>query len=625
MAVSLGEAILKIGADSSTFERKLMRLKGLAKRHMDDAATAILQSTKRIMLAGAAGIAAGMVYSIKKGMDAVESENLFEVSMGKMAKQAREWSVEMSKSLGLNQYEVRKNVATFNAMLSSMGIATDKAYSMSTALTRLAYDMASLRNLTNEEAFDKLRSGISGESEPLKRLGILISDEAVKAHALERGIGTLTGGIEANKKELALASKEMTIAVQKIKESTKSSEEKRVAVEKLNLAYEKRLASLSKEKMAMSDNDKVMARFSLIMQRTVLDQGDLTRTGDSLANMVKRLQNKWQEFAITIGMRMIPRVSELVAKLNEWVNLHFDEYARRIGDAFDKWAPRIERLFSLFWRYRTAIVSVGAAFVLMAAAVKTMAAINVAHSLYKIFAVGASEAAARGGASVVGSAIGGGAGGALGRGAAAGVGGALAGKAIAVTVLSFAGVALASLATVFAGWKLGEWINDKWIKPWLDDKYNKDRKLSDDVTPTSPEEKARRIAMLNNKRAGDPNYFLRAYGGVSTEPFNSQPFGDPRAIDKVATWRKMFADTPEARARLARPGWNMLMGEQSRWAQSRQPVQRVLNPATGRMELPQTPGGMSVSIQTINVKADTIGDAKRFQQMLTNSAHAAMP
>ena len=129
--------------------------------------------------------------SIAMAVDAVESENLFTVSMGNMADAAYKWSVETSKALGLNQYEVRKSIGTFNVMLGSMGLGADAAYDMAKGMTQLSYDMASFYNLKPEEAFQKLQAGISGETEPLKRLGILINETTDKAHAYKVGIAAV--------------------------------------------------------------------------------------------------------------------------------------------------------------------------------------------------------------------------------------------------------------------------------------------------------------------------------------------------------------------------------------------------------------------------------------------------
>ena len=105
--------------------------------------------------------------SLEMANDVVESESLFQVSMKGMAGEAREWSDELSSSLGINAYEARKNVGTFNTMFRSMGLGEQSAYDMATGLSGLAYDMASFYNMDSEEAFMKLRAGITGETEPL--------------------------------------------------------------------------------------------------------------------------------------------------------------------------------------------------------------------------------------------------------------------------------------------------------------------------------------------------------------------------------------------------------------------------------------------------------------------------
>ena len=191
----------------------------------------------------------------KMAMDAVESENLFEVSMGGMAQAAREWSKELSKSLGVNQYESRKVIGTFNVMLVSMGQGKQAAYDMAKGLTQLAYDMASFYNLKPEEAFQKLQAGISGETEPLKRLGILINEETINHWALTHGI--------------------------------------------------------IRQGEALTQNQKITARYNSILEQTKMAQGDLARTIDSPTNQLRLLKSRAQETAVTFGMLLLPVMSKL--------------------------------------------------------------------------------------------------------------------------------------------------------------------------------------------------------------------------------------------------------------------------------------------------------------------------
>jgi len=190
-------------------------------------------------------------------MDAVESENLFEVAMGSMATEARNWSDETSKALGLNAYSVRNSMATYNAMLTSMGLTSEESLNMSEGLTQLSYDMASFYNLNPEEAFNKLKSGISGEAEPLKALGILVNDTTIKNYAYTNGI--------------------------------------------------------AKQGEQLTEAQKVQARYGAILEATKNAQGDLARTMDSPTNKLRTMKEQATQISIQFGQILIPILEKLIA------------------------------------------------------------------------------------------------------------------------------------------------------------------------------------------------------------------------------------------------------------------------------------------------------------------------
>lgn len=190
--------------------------------------------------------------SITNAMDAVESESLFETSLGGLSSQARSWSEKLSSDLGLDGYALRKNVGMLYTMTSSMGLGTQTAYEMSTSLTQLAEDMASFYNLSSEEAFGKLKSGLTGEAEPLKALGILVDENTVKQYAYKNGI-----------------------------------------------------AEVGSE---LTQQQKVLARYQAILGQTATAQGDLARTADSPANQLRRTMNELQQASIEVGTALMPLV-----------------------------------------------------------------------------------------------------------------------------------------------------------------------------------------------------------------------------------------------------------------------------------------------------------------------------
>jgi phage-related protein len=108
--------------------------------------------------------------------------------MGDMADSARQFSEELADSLGLNAFEIRKNIGVLYNMTTAMGINKQQAYRMSTAFAELGVNMSSFYNLSHEEAFNKIASGLTGETEPLSRIGVLIKQNALEQEGLRMGI-----------------------------------------------------------------------------------------------------------------------------------------------------------------------------------------------------------------------------------------------------------------------------------------------------------------------------------------------------------------------------------------------------------------------------------------------------
>jgi hypothetical protein len=487
MASILGEAILKIGADPRAYNRTMGGLKNSAMGYGRSISRSFVSGmTSGLAALGVgAGIGGILFGSIKKAMNAQESENLVKESFGPMLKAAEEWSKGLRKELGLNEYEVRQFAATFNVMLGSMGLAEQKAFDMSKGLTQLAYDMASFYNLDPAEAFQKLQSGISGEAEPLKRLGILVNETTVKAYALANGIGTVTGGIEGNARALVLASKEYEQNKQKILASKKSANEKQIAVEKLTFAYEKNIEKLKDTKTELSENDKVLARYGLIMQSTAKAQGDMARTKGSLTNQIRIFKSQIDQSMITLGTKFIPMVTEVVGKFTKWMDLNADKYITSIGNGFDWVVQHKDGL------WMTAKAVMGIALALKA----VTAAWTLTQAISGLAGVGISLA-------------GGAAAGAAGKAIAKGAGGAVAGGAAGAALSTIIGTCLAVLGTAAVGAAIGTLINKYAIKPFKDNTWGSP--TADDVTPTSPEQKAAFRAKLDAEKAAQERAVARA-------------------------------------------------------------------------------------------------------------------
>lgn len=252
MSTALERLLVVIGADTQNYNKEMTKFeKSIDKTTQKIGGFgAMMTAALTVPLVAAAG---GL---LKLAMNAVESENLFEVSMGGMASSARAWSEQLRKDLGLNAYEVRKNTGMFYTMFESMKLGSNDAYSLSTGLTKLAYDMASFYNIPIEQAFEKLRSGITGEIEPLKALGIIVNETTVQQYAFANGI--------------------------------------------------------AKSGDTLSEQQKILARYGVIMSSTSKAQGDLARTIDSPTNKLRIMGERAKQLGIDLGMALIPTLNDVI-------------------------------------------------------------------------------------------------------------------------------------------------------------------------------------------------------------------------------------------------------------------------------------------------------------------------
>lgn len=201
------------------------------------------------------------VDSVQVASDLQEVQNVVDVTFGNDAKTIETWSKKANKQFGLTELQAKKYTSTLGAMMKSSGLTGKAVTSMSTDLAGLTADMASFYNLDFETAFEKIRSGISGETEPLKQLGINMSVANLEAYALSQGIDT---------------------------------------------AYE-----------SMTQAEQVTLRYNYLMQATADAQGDFARTSDSLANSQRLLSTNLDTLKANIGESLLPVINSAVGAVND--------------------------------------------------------------------------------------------------------------------------------------------------------------------------------------------------------------------------------------------------------------------------------------------------------------------
>ena len=194
--------------------------------------------------------------AIAKSFQYTEDLNLFTVSMGKYAEEAYNYAQKVSDVMGIDPAEWMRNQGVFNTIITGFGVAGDKAAFMAKNLTQLGYDLASFYNIDFESAMQKVQSGISGELEPLRRLGY----------------------------DLSVA---------------------RLEQERLNLGIDKSVSS-------MTQAEKSQLRYYAMMTQVTQVQGDMARTLENPANMLRVLRAELEQAARAVGNIFIPILTKVL-------------------------------------------------------------------------------------------------------------------------------------------------------------------------------------------------------------------------------------------------------------------------------------------------------------------------
>ena len=185
-----------------------------------------------------------------------ENMNLFTVAMGEYAESALEYGETVSEVLGIDLSDWIRNQGVFNTLLTGFGDTSDRAALMSKNLTQLGYDLSSFFNISVEDSMQKLQSGISGELEPLRRLGYDLSQARLEAVALSLGI--------------------------------------------------------DKSVSSMTQAEKAELRYYAIMTQVTTAQGDLARTLEAPANQLRILKAQVEMAGRAIGNIFIPALNAIL-------------------------------------------------------------------------------------------------------------------------------------------------------------------------------------------------------------------------------------------------------------------------------------------------------------------------
>ena len=257
---SVGQISLDLNVNSKKFNRQVDGIQKQTSKAFNTMSIAVGNILSNMMQKAVASVGNFVKDSIDKGSEIAELENVVDSVFTSMSDKVDSFSKNALTSYGLTEKQAKKMVGTFGAMSKSFGYNEQQAYSMSTALTGLAGDVASFYNLNHDEAYTKLKSVFTGETESLKELGVVMTQTALDEFALANGFGKTTS--------------------------------------------------------KMSEQEKVALRLAFVQNKLATASGDFIRTQDQWANQTRILSGQFETFKATIGQGLINVLTPVIKVIN---------------------------------------------------------------------------------------------------------------------------------------------------------------------------------------------------------------------------------------------------------------------------------------------------------------------
>lgn len=258
--VELATAYVSIVPDTSGLGRQLVARGGAEVQSSGRTMGSMLGTgLKTAAIAAVAVAAAAIGNEIRKGIGGaiaeMESLNKVDVVFGAASESVKSFASQGAKALGMAKGTALEYAGTLGNLLTATGLTDDAAAGMSTTMVKLSADLGSFNNTSPEDALEALRSGLAGETEPLKRFGVNLNEAILKQKAFELGFGEIKG--------------------------------------------------------TMDPAIRAQAAYAVIMEQTAKAQGDFARTSDGVANKQRIVAAQWEDIRNRIGSGFLPVIGKV--------------------------------------------------------------------------------------------------------------------------------------------------------------------------------------------------------------------------------------------------------------------------------------------------------------------------
>ncbi len=273
MGTNVGTIDLDLALQSDSFRKQLQQTVNRAVRNTNQQLGSVGNTGSALsgafgklgkVIAGAFAVSKITAFGkecLSLGSDLAEVQNVVDVTFGGLSGSVDKFAKNAAKQFGLSETMAKKYAGTYGSMAEAFGFTQKQALDMSEALTGLTGDVASFYNISQDEAYTKIKSVFSGETETLKDLGVVMTQSALDAYALSKGFGKTTS--------------------------------------------------------EMSEAEKVSLRYAFVQEKLANAQGDYARTSDGWANSTRTLALQFDTLKAELGQGLINVFSPIV----QWLNI----------------------------------------------------------------------------------------------------------------------------------------------------------------------------------------------------------------------------------------------------------------------------------------------------------------
>lgn len=278
MGENVGQINLGLDVNQKSFNNQLQ---GISKGAQSSVTSAFGGIGKKIgVVLGGVAVGAFVKECLSLGSDLSEVQNVVDTTFTSMSESVNNFASNAMEQFGLSETVAKQYTGILGTMSKSMGFTESQAYDMATAVTGLAGDVASFYNISSDEAYTKLKSIWTGETESLKDLGVMLTQTNLDQYALNNGFGKTTA--------------------------------------------------------KMTEQEKVMLRYQYTLSTLGAAQGDFARTSDSWANQVRVLGLRFDSLKATLGQGFINLFTPIV----KWINILLGKLST-LANAFVKFTELI--------------------------------------------------------------------------------------------------------------------------------------------------------------------------------------------------------------------------------------------------------------------------------------------